>query len=380
MATLFLIKQLRGKERTKMKKLVKLTTLFLALGCLTAAAVQAAPTAEEEMRKVVEAVAPLRLFSVDVDISLMGSFFDKKPNFPRSGNLALRVNSPSKEKSNTSAKLTLTTVKGPMTFGLANLGKKLYLTIITPEGKNGYFLDQAKTEMKREAQMINGILGSAKGALAMVEKDPGNKAIKQIERKGTLSLPVPGMLKIVDKKNKEKVLTIKYDKSSYMPQIVNFRDNKDGIRGSFHFRNWKKNQNIQVSLPLPLAQYKAFGKESMGSIVQALPKPQEVMSSEPMSVSMVVPSTTGGSPAAQGTATQEAAAHSATSHGAASSVKPTGHQITPAMQRELKKTVSELKSVVEVLKDPKFQRSLHRASSLLRRLEMQLDRMEKLQK
>ena len=358
-----------------MKKLVRVTSLFLTLGCLTAAAVQAAPKAEEEMRKVVEAVAPLRVFSVDVDIALTGSYFDKKPNFPRKGNLNLRVNSPSKEKSNASAKLALTTVKGPMTFGLANLGKKLYLTIITPEGKNGYFLDQAKSGMKREAQMVNGILGSAKGALAMAEKDPGNKALKKIESKGTLSLPLPGMLKIVDKKNKEKVLTIKYDKSSYMPQIVNFRDNKDGIRGSFHFRNWRKNQGVQVSLPLPLAQYKAFGKESMGTIVQALPKPQEVMSPEPMTVSMVVPGTTAGSPTAHG-----AAAHSTTTHGSAASVKPTGHQISPAMQRELKQTVSELKNVVDVLKDPKIQRSLHRASSLLRRLEMQLDRMEKLQK
>ena len=348
-----------------MKNLMRTLGLSIAVISMTALSVQAAPTAESEMRKLIDTIAPMRVFSVDVNISLAGSYFDKKPNFPRNGNLNLTIDSPSKDKSSAGVKLSLTTVKGPMTFGLASLGQKLYLTLMTPSGKDGYFFDREKSEMKREKQMINGVLGSVQGTVAMTEKDPGNSAVKKIDSKATLTLPVPGMLKIVDKKNDKKVVTIKYDKTSYMPQIVNFRDDKEGIRGSLHFRNWKLNQNVKVTLPLPLPQYRAFEKNSLGTIVQSLPSPQEVLSPEPMTVSMVKPGASGAS---------------MPSHTATNLVKPSGETMPPAMQRELKQTVTELKNVVEVLKDPKFQRSLNKAASLLKRLEQQLDRMEKLQK
>ena len=348
-----------------MNKLTGTIGFLIVIFSLTTASIQAAPTAESEMAKVVEAVAPLRVFAVDVIITLSGDYFKDKPNFPRSGNLTIAVNAPSKEKADSGAKLVLTTVKGPMTFGLANLGQKLYLSIITPEGRNGYFFDREKSEMKKEKQMLNGILSGVKGTLSIAEKDPGKTAVAQVESKGTLSLPVPGMLKIVDKKNSEKVLTIKYDKTSYLPQIINFRDNKDGIRGSLLLRNWRINRDINVALPLPLAQYKAFGKDSVGTIIQALPKPQEVLSSEPITVSMVKPTATGLSTPAPGASPTD---------------ELSGNLVTPSMQRDLKQTVTELKNVVEILKDPKFQRSLNRASNLLKRLETQLDRMEKLQK
>jgi hypothetical protein len=331
---------------------------------LFSSTIWAAPDFETEFSKIAAAASNLTTFSASVDLEFAGKFVEKRPNFPRRATLYVATDGQKEDDSHRELELSLESPLGHYKLSFVLQGKVAYLQVQAP-GKEplAYFVDTANPKKERGQQMLSGLVVTTKARVEAAKQNKLGDVLGILQKKAAITLPKPGFIQLKDNR-KEMDLDLFYDENTYLPKKVVIHNLKHDGHVTMSFNEWVLD-GVSRTLPMDKKSYQEFGMACVGKLMQVLPQPKDLLKKGASSQGPELPE------ALEKTIEPEKAVVKKSE-----SIKE--RYLNRRVRKEMQATVKELRSVIEVLQDKEFQRSLRKAGNSLKRLERHLQRLEEL--
>ena len=339
--------------------------IFIVLSFLLfSSTIWAAPDFETEFNKIAAAVSNLTTFSASVDLEFAGKFIEKRPNFPRRATLYVATDGQKEDNGHRELELSLDSPLGHYKLSFVLQGKVAYLLVQAP-GKEplAYFVDTANPEKERGQQMLSGLVVTTKARVEASKRNKLANVLGILQKKAALTLPKPGFIQLKDNR-KEMDLDLYYNEKTYLPKKVVIHNLRHDGHVTMSINEWVL-ADVSRSLPMEKESYQSFNMACVGKLMQSLPQPKDLLKKGEAPQGPVLPE------ALEKTIEPEKAEVKKSE-----SIKK--RYLNRRVRKEMQATVKELRSVIEVLQDKEFQRSLRKAGNSLKRLERHLQRLEEL--
>ena len=333
-------------------------TIFIAFSFLLfSSTLWAAPDFEAEFNKIAAAVSNLTTFSASVDLEFAGKFVEKRPNFPRRATLYVATDGQKEDDCHRELELSLDSPLGYYKLSFVLQGKVAYLQVQAP-GKEplAYFVDTANPQKERGQQMLAGLVVTTKARVEASKQNRLGDVLGILQKKAAITLPKPGFIQLKDNR-KEMNLDLYYDENTYLPNRVVIHNLKHDGHVTMSINEWVLD-SVSRTLPIDKKSYQDFSMACVGKLMQALPQPKDLLK--------------------KGEAPQKAELPEAPEKSSKPISNSKERYLNKRVRKEMKAAVIELRSVIEVLQDKEFQRSLRKAGNSLKRLERHLQRLEEL--
>ena len=338
----------------------------------------AAPDFEAEFNKIAAAVSNLTTFSASVDLEFAGKYVEQRPNFPRRAALYVATDGQKEDKGHRELELSLESPLGHYKLSFVLQGNVAYLQVQAP-GKEplAYFVDTANPEKERGQQMLSGLVVTTKARMEASKQNRLGDVLGILQKKAAVTLPKPGFIQLKDNR-KEMDLDLYYDEKSYLPKKLVIHNLKHDGHVTMSINEWVLD-DVSRTLPMDKESYQGFSMACVGKLMQSLPQPKDLLKKienteqaegEAPQVSQL--------PEAPEKAKEVEKAATPPSSAVKKSASPKERYLNKRVRKEMKAAVKELRSVIEVLQDKEFQRSLRKAGNSLKRLERHLQRLEEM--